>query len=171
MELELQQRVAVISSSRSSVKGAVAGGHINAAIRVRAQSRVARPDAAFAPVRRNVQHRLLLERLRVVRHHPAVVRIHVAGRAPRKIESLVREQQGRPRVFSQRVELYFPVLASIAPAPNSRRDLLWSAKFLRPRGDCQGMQGLKILVVLEEMADHRACQHVQGSRLQINHRG
>src|SRR5256884_8235068 len=122
MELELQQRVAVISSSRSSVKGAVAGGHINAAIRVRAQSRVARPDAAFAPVRRNVQHRLLLERLRVVRHHPAVVRIHVAGRAPRKIESLVREQQGRPRVFSQRVELYFPVLASIAPAPNSRSE-------------------------------------------------
>ena len=32
------------------------------------------------------------------------------------------------------------------------------------------MQGLKIFVVLEEMADHGARQHVQRARLQVNYR-
>ena len=73
--------------------------------RSRGGSGVGLPDAAFLGAGRDVEDPGLLQRARVVRHDPAIVRTNIAGGGPGDENVAAGEEQGGALIFEQRIEL------------------------------------------------------------------
>src|SRR2546422_7018959 len=92
LKRQLEQRVAVVPTSRGCVESPVASRHVDISVCVGAKPGVARPDAALVAVRSDVQYRLLCQCLRIVCHDPAVVWVPITRRSPSEIQKVIHQQ-------------------------------------------------------------------------------
>ncbi len=132
---------------------AVAGRDVEVAVGVCSRPGVAQPDAGFASVGRDIQDSSLRQGLRIIGHHPTVVRIDVAGRSPFEIKDAVCKRERGPRIFFQRIESHLPVGSSGTLARHCGRDEFGPAELFDSGGDGEGVQVLEIFVGADGVFD------------------